>query len=121
MRSELDGAQLALERTERNLMSARLVNNRTSRDLERSQGRMRNAELEHSSRRKMLERDLDKERELVALKEHRALLAENRCVALTREMTELKELAREATEGATAHAEEAQLRANKDTRDKVDK
>ena len=70
MRSELDGAQLALERTERNLMSARLVNNRTSRDLERSQGRMRNAELEHSSRRKMLERDLDKERELVALKEH---------------------------------------------------
>ena len=41
-------------------------------------------------------------------------MLEDWCAALTREMTELKELAREATEGATAHAEEAQLRANKD-------
>jgi len=51
---------------------------------------------------------------LVALKQQWALLAENQCVALMWEMTELKKLAREATEGATAHAEEAQLRANKD-------
>ena len=34
-------------------------------------------------------------------------LLEDWCAALTREMTELKELAREATEGATEHAEEA--------------
>ena len=34
-------------------------------------------------------------------------LLEDWCVALTREMTELKELAREATEGATEHVEEA--------------
>ena len=33
-------------------------------------------------------------------------MLEDRCAALTREMTELKELAREATEGATEHAEE---------------
>jgi nucleoprotein TPR len=110
LRSELDGARLALERTERDLTSARLVNDRTSRDVERSQGRMRDAELAHASRREMLERDLDKERELAALKEQRALLAEDRCAALAREMTELKELAREATEGATAHAEEARVR-----------
>ena len=90
------------------------VNDRMSRDVERLQGRMCDAELEHVSRREMLERDLDKERELAALKEQRAFLAEDRCGALTREMTELKELAREATEGATAHAEEARVRANKD-------
>jgi hypothetical protein len=34
-------------------------------------------------------------------------MLEDRCAALTREMTELKELAREATEGATEHAEKA--------------
>jgi len=34
-------------------------------------------------------------------------LLEDWCAALTREMTELKELAREATEGAPEHAEEA--------------
>ena len=75
---------------------------------------MRDAELEHASWRKMLERDLNKERELAALKEQRAFFAEDRCAALTREMTGLKELAREATEGAMAHAEEARVRANKD-------
>jgi len=31
-----------------------------------------------------------------------------------REITELKELAREATEGAMVHTEEARVRANKD-------
>jgi len=40
---------------------------------------------------------------LAVLKEQWVLLAEDWCVALTREMTELKDLAREATEGATAH------------------
>ena len=34
-------------------------------------------------------------------------MLEDRCAALTREMTELKELAREATEGVTEHAEKA--------------
>ena len=90
------------------------VNDRMSRDVERLQGRMCDAELEHASQREMLERDLDKEMKLAALKEQRAFLAEDRCGALTREMTELKELAREVTEGATAHAEEARVRANKD-------
>ena len=42
------------------------------------------------------------------------LLVEDRCAALTQEMTKLKELAREATEGATTHLEEARVRANKD-------
>jgi hypothetical protein len=54
---------LALERT---LTLARLVNVRASQDVEWMQGRMRDAKMEHSSRRKMLERDLDKERELSA-------------------------------------------------------
>ena len=35
---------------------------------------------------------------------------EDRCTALTREMTKLEELVREATEGATEHAEEARER-----------
>jgi len=65
--------------------------------------RMRDAELEHVSRREMLERDLDKERELAALREQKALLVEDRCAAPTREMTELNELVREATEGTAAH------------------
>jgi len=50
---------------------------------------------------------------LAVLKEQWVLLAEDWCVALMREMMELKELAREATEGATAHAKEARVRANK--------
>ncbi len=65
---------------------------------------MRDAELEHASQGEMLEQDLDKERELAALKQQKALLVEDRCAALMREMTELNELVREATEGAAAHA-----------------
>ena len=71
------------------------------------------AELEHKSWCKILQQDLDKEKELAVLKEQWVLLAEDWCVALTREMMELKELAREATEGATAHTKEALVRANK--------
>ena len=107
--SELDVARLTLERTERDLASARLVNDQTTRDVENLQGRIRDAKLEHSSMREMLERDLDKERELSALKEQRTLLAEDRCAAMNREMAELKQLAREATEGA-AQAEETRAR-----------
>ncbi len=106
LRSELDVARLTLERTERDLMSARLVNDQMSHEVEHLQGRIRDAKLEYSSRCEMLERDLDKERELSALKEQRTLLAEDRCAALNREMAELKQLAREATEGATAQDEE---------------
>ena len=51
---------------------------------------------------------------MAGLKEQQALLAEDRCAALMRKMTELKELAREATEGATTHAEEARVRAKED-------
>ena len=65
---------------------------------------MRDAKLEHPSWREMLERDLDKERELAVLKEERALLVEDWCAALTWDMTELHELLREVMEGATAHA-----------------
>ena len=51
---------------------------------------------------------MDKERELAGAEGNTGrFLLEDWCAALTREMTELKELAREATEGATEHAEEA--------------
>ena len=89
LRSELDVGRLTLERTERDLTSARLVNDQTSRDVENLQGRIHDAKLEHSSRCEILERDLDKEWELSALMEQRTLLAEDRCMALDREMAEL--------------------------------
>ncbi|KAL3809139.1 hypothetical protein ACHAXA_007242 [Cyclostephanos tholiformis] len=110
LRSELVDVRLTLERTEMDLTSARLVNDRTSHDIERLQEKARDAELEHATQRELLERDLDKERELAALKDQRALLAEDRSVALSREVEELKELAREATNGATAQAEEMRAR-----------
>ena len=90
------------------------VNDQMSRGVEQLRGRICNAELEHASRRKMLERDLSKERESAVLKEQWALLAEDWCMALMQEMTELKEVVREATEGVTAHTEEARVRANED-------
>ena len=54
----------------------------------------------------ILEHDLDKEQELVAWKEQRALLAKDQCAILTQKMEELRELAREVTKGATSLAQE---------------
>ena len=89
MDREADGLHAEISRLTRTNEES-TVNDQKSRNVERSKG------------------------ELVALKEQWVLLVEDRCAALMREITELKELAREGTEGATAHDEEAQLRANKD-------
>ena len=73
MDREADGLRAEISRLARsNGESA--VNDRTSRNVERSQGRTRDAELEHASRREMLQRDLDKEREWRGLRNSRRFL-----------------------------------------------
>ena len=73
LRSDLDQARWTLERTEDELCSARLINDRTCQDVERMQHKIHDIELENASWKEVLERDLDKEQELVAWKEHCAL------------------------------------------------
>lgn len=110
LRAELDRARLSLERTERELSSARSAAEGKSSDLDRLQRRLYDAEVEHASQRELLERDLNRERELVMLKEQRTLLAEERSSSLLREVEELKALAAEAAEEAGARDEDVRLR-----------
>jgi hypothetical protein len=96
---------------ERDLTSARLANDRTAPQRRAIAGG-ECATPSWSTRRgaRYSSGDLDKERELAGAEGNTGGLLEDRCAALTREMTELEELAREATEGATEHAQEARER-----------
>jgi hypothetical protein len=111
LRSELDGARLALERTRAvpDVGAPRQQPTVPRRQRQAIAGGGC-ATPSWSTRRgaRCSIGDLDKERELAGAEGNTGgFMLEDRCAALTREMTELKELAREATEGATEHAEKA--------------
>jgi hypothetical protein len=105
-RGELDRVRHSLERRDAELASMRMSNERTSKEMDRLRKKFHEKELEHSSRYELLEQDLNKERELVVLKDRRALLAEDRYEALQREVTSMTEMARKASDEATAREEE---------------
>jgi len=112
LRGELDQARLSLEQRERDLSSARTSARLASSEADRLQRKLYDKEVEYVQQKELLERDLNQERELVSLKEQRMLLAEDQRAALTREVEELKSLAKEAADEATAQAEEFQQRLN---------
>lgn len=110
LRSELDTVQLTLEQRERDLSSARMMSEHTSRDIDRLQKKLYDREMEFNTQKELLENDINKERELVSLKDQRMVLAEDQRMSLLHEVEELKTLAKEASDEATTYANEAQLR-----------
>ena len=121
LRVELDRSQSELQQKERDLATARTSSDHVAGELEKLGKKLYDREYEFSEQRELLHQDLNKERELVLLKEQRMLLAEDQKESLLREVEELKALAREATEEATAQVEEVQARLNEDIENAVRK
>ena len=112
LRGELTAAQLTLEQRERDLSSARTIAEQSSTDIDRITKKMYDNELEYNQQRQLLEGDLEHERELVALKEQRTLLAEEQRDSLLREVEELKTLAKEAAHEASRVGDDMRDRLN---------
>jgi len=66
--------------------------------MDRLRKRFHDKELEYTSQYELLVQDLNKERELVMLKDQRALLAKDRYGALQREVTSSTEVAQKASD-----------------------
>jgi len=119
LRKELDRVQLELSSKDRDLESARSSGDHTSAEVEKLRKKLYDKEVEFSNERETLLQDLNKERELVSLKEQRMLLAEDQKESLLREVEELKALAKEATEEAATQAEEYHAKLKEDINNAV--
>ena len=119
LRNELDTVRMALEEAQRENRSSRRMVERSSTELEKVTKKLYDVESEAVEQRELLERDLVKERELIALKEQRMVLAEDQRRLAVREVEELKKLAKEAAEEATAHLEGMQSRLDNDIENAV--
>ena len=106
MRAEADSLRLSLEQRERELQSARMSSKHAGSEVERLQLRIYDLERAHTDARQKLENDLDKERDVVALKEQKAALLAEQNEALQRELDSVKRSAAEiASEGDAKVAE----------------
>lgn len=106
VRGALDRVRASLERRDGELSSMRISNERLSKEMDRLRKQFHEKELEYTSQYELLEQDLNKERELVMLKDQRASLAEDRYGALQREVASMTEMARKASDVASAREEE---------------
>ncbi len=119
LRNELDNIRLALEESQRDNVSARRMAERSSAELDKVTKKLYDKENEFVEQRELLESDVNKERELIALKEQRMLLAEDQRKAAVREAEELRKMAKEAAMEAATHVDEIQSRLDKDIENAV--
>lgn len=119
LRNELDNVRLALEESQRDNISARRMAERSSAELDKITKKLYDKENEFVEQRELLESDLNKERELIALKEQRMVLAEDQRKAAVREVEELRKMAQEAALEAATHVDEIQSRLDKDIENAV--
>jgi len=119
LRNELDNIRLALEESQRDNVSARRMAERSSAELDKVTKKLYDKENEFVEQKELLERDLIKERELIALKEQRMVLAEDQRKAAVREVEELRKLAKEAAMEAATHVDGIQSRLDADIENAV--
>ena len=119
LRNELDTIRLALEQSQRDNTSARRAAERSSTELDKVTKKLYDKENEFVEQKELLERDLNKERELIALKDQRMVLAEDQRKMAVREVEELRKLAKEAAMEAATHVDEIQSRLDEDIENAV--
>lgn len=110
LRGELDHVKLELAQRQRELSSSRMGMESTLSELEKIRCKLQEKEYAFAEEREVMQQDLNKERELVTLKEQRMLLAEDQRDSLMREVESLKVLAREAEEESMGKDAELQRR-----------
>eukprot|EP00970_Alexandrium_tamarense_P007523 scaffold1391_cov267-Alexandrium_tamarense.AAC.1 len=110
LRGELDHVKLELAQRQRELSSSRMGMESSLSELEKIRCKLQEKEYAFAEEREVMQQDLNKERELVTLKEQRMLLAEDQRDSLMREVESLKVLAREAEEESMGKDAELQRR-----------